>query len=121
MPWRRRVRNTTERLPDLPDGGIGDDPVSMVVALLLLAVLLPFLLLMLVAGVEMLLMVLAMPLAVAWRMLFAKDWVIEVRCGWTPHAAVRAGDWQGSRLRMQELAQSIERGQAPAALDSMEL
>ena len=113
VPWRRRIRDTTDRLPHLPEGGIGDDPVSTVVALLLLIVLLPFFFLMLVAGVEMLLILAVMPFAIGGRMVFGQRWVVEVRRGWALHSEARVGSWQQSGLRIHEIAQDIERGETP--------
>ena len=113
MPWRRRIRDTTDRLPTLPDGGIGDDPVSMIIGLLLLIVLLPFLLLMLVAGLELLLILAAMPFAVAGRVVFGRRWTVEVRRAWEPHSEEQVGSWRHTGLRIREIAQQIERGQVP--------
>lgn len=113
VPWRRRIRDTTDRLPDLPEGGIGDDPVSMVLALFLGVVLLPFALLMLVAGVELLLILVVMPFAILGRVLFGRRWTVEVRREWEPHGEERVGDWRRAGQRIREIATGIERGQVP--------
>ena len=113
VPWRRRIRDTTDRLPDLPEGGIGDDPVSMVLALFLGVVLLPFALLMLVAGVELLLILVVMPFAILGRVLFGRRWTVEVRREWELHVEERVGDWASAGQRIHEIARGIERGQAP--------
>ncbi|WP_156411680.1 hypothetical protein [Nocardioides sp. Soil805] len=113
VPWRRRIRDTTDRLPHLPDGGIGDDPISMIIGLLLLIAMLPFLLLMLVAGLEMVLILLVMPFAVLGRVVVGRRWTVEVRCGWEPHSEEQVGSWHHAGLRIHEVAREIQRGQVP--------
>lgn len=113
VPWRRRVRNTTERLPDVPEGGFGDDPISLVVGLVLLVLLLPFLLLMLVAGLEMLLILLLLPFAILGRVAFGRDWSIELRRGSRPYWEERVGDWQRTGLRIREVADDVQSGHVP--------
>jgi hypothetical protein len=111
VPWRRRVKDATDRLPDLPEGGIGDDPISLIVGLLLLIVLLPFFVLMLIAGVELVLILLVMPFAIAGRVVFGRRWTVEVRRGWQPYREEQVGDWQSTGLRIHELGADLERGQ----------
>lgn len=113
VPWRRRIRDTTDRLPNLPEGGIGDDPISMILGLLLLVVLLPFLLLMLVAGVEMLIILAVMPFAIVGRVMLGRRWTVEVRRGWALHSEEQVHSWQQTGTRIRELALDIERGHAP--------
>ena len=113
VPWRRRIRDTTDRLPDLPEGGVGDDPVSMVVGLLLLVVMLPFLLLMLAAAVELVLILAVMPVAILGRVALGRRWTVEVRRGWALYADERVGDWRTAGERIREIAQDIELGRLP--------
>lgn len=110
LPWRRRVKDTTDRLPDVPEGGIGDDPISMVLGLILLILLLPFLLLMLLAGIELLLLLLLLPFVIAGRILLGRSWTVEVRRGWRPYWEEPAGDWQQSGLRVHEVAEQLRLG-----------
>lgn len=113
VPWRRRVRNTTDGLPDVPEGGFGDDPISLVLGLLLLVLLLPFLLLVLVAGLELLLILLVLPFALLGRIVLGGEWTIELRRGWTPYWEERVEDWQRTGLRIREVAYAVRLGHAP--------
>lgn len=115
MPWRRRLRGALETAGDLPSApsGLGDDPISAVVGLLLVVLLLPFLVLVLLAGVELLLLLLVLPLALAGRVLLGRQWSVEVRRGFEPWHEEPAGDWQASGVRIQELAEQLRRGEVP--------
>ena len=113
VPWRRRLKGATSGLPDLGFGSLGDDPISLVIGLVLLVVLLPFLLVFLVAGVELLALLVVFPLAILGRVLLGRHWTVEVRRGWTPWWEMRSGDWSASRLQIHEVAQSVERGDLP--------
>ncbi|HWJ82130.1 MAG TPA: hypothetical protein VNS55_07830 [Nocardioides sp.] len=110
VPWRRRLKGSLDAVPDLGIGGLGNDPVSAIVGVVLLIVLLPFLLLVLLAGVELLLVLLVLPFAVVARVAFGRHWYVEVRRGFTPVHEVEAGDWRESGLRIYELAGVLERG-----------
>lgn len=112
VPWRRRLKGSLDAMPDLPVG-LGDDPVSVVIGLVLLVLLLPFLLLVLVAGLELLLLLLVLPFAVLGRALFGRHWTVEVRHGFRPWWEVEAGDWQAASVRIHELADAIRRGDVP--------
>ena len=113
VPWRRRVRDTTDRLPNLPEGGIGDDPISLIIGLLLLIVLLPFFLLMLVAGIELLLILVVMPFAIVGRVLFGRHWTVEVRQSWRAYSEEQVGSWRSAGVRISEIAESLQRGDVP--------
>ena len=93
-----------------------DDPVTAVVVIVLAIVLLPVLLILaaaLVAGLEFLLLLVVLPLAVLGRVLFGRRWRVEVRRGWRPYCEELAGDWQRSGVRIHELADDLRRGQLP--------
>ena len=110
VPWRRRLKGSLDLAPDLPVGSLGDDPISAIVGIVFLVILLPFLVLALIAGLELLLVLLVLPFAVLARMMFGKHWHVEVRRGFKPVHEVEAGDWQASGLKIHELALSLERG-----------
>lgn len=113
MPWRRRLKGSLDSAPDLPSSGLGDDPISLVLGIVALIVLLPFLLLVLVAGAELLLLLLVFPFALLGRVAFGRHWTVEVRRGWQPYAEEPAGDWRDSGLRIDELADRLRRGEVP--------
>lgn len=112
MPWRRRVKDVGDSGPsfDLP---LGDDPISLVLGIVLLILVLPFLLVVVVAGLEFLLLLLVLPLAVVARVAFGAEWVVEVRRGWTPWWEIESGSWSDSRARIDDIAAAIGRGQLP--------
>lgn len=115
VPWRRRLKGSLDALPDLPGGtSLGDDPVSLVIGLVLLVLLLPFLLLGLVAGLELLLLLAVFPFALLGRVLLGRHWTVEVRRGFRPFWEQEAGDWQASGVRIHEVADAIRRGDPPA-------
>lgn len=101
LPWRRRVR--------LPDGAIdttpaGDDPISAVIAVVLLV---PFLIVCLVVSVELLLL---LPFYVIGRILLGRRWHIEV--------SRRVGLWRWKQVGDEQVmgfAASGERISAIAA------
>lgn len=80
LPWRPRWRTgRPDRWDiDLPDVGLGDDPISAVIGLLLLVVVLPFLVVVLlgvvVLGVELSLLLLLLPLAWTGQLLGLLPW-----------------------------------------------
>ncbi|WP_345263500.1 hypothetical protein [Nocardioides nanhaiensis] len=112
VPWRRRLRGSLDAVPDLP-GGLGDDPVSAIVGLVLLVLALPFLVLVLLAGLELLLLLLVLPVALLGRVLLGRHWTVEVRRGWAPWTEQPAGDWQASGVAVHELADRLRRGEVP--------
>ena len=101
-----------DNAPDFPTG-LGDDPVSMVIAILVLIVMVPFLVLGVVASVELLLVLLVLPFAVLGRVLFGRHWTVEVRRGWRPWWEVQAGDWRASATRIHDVVAAIRRGDLP--------
>lgn len=118
VPWRRRLKGSFDSVPDLGVGSLGDDPISAIVGVIALIILLPFLVLVALAGVELLLVLLLLPFAVLGRVAFGRHWHVEVRRGFKPVHEVEAGDWQASTLKIHELAGVLERGDTlPTTLD----
>ena len=113
VPWRRRLKGAMDSMPDLGIGHLGDDPISAIIAVVLLIIALPFIILGLIAGLEFLLVLVVLPFAVLGRVLFGRQWTVEVRRGWRPHWEVLAGDWQESGLRIHATADEIRRGDPP--------
>ena len=113
VPWRRRLKGAMDGVPDLGFGGLGDDPISLVIGLVLLVVLLPFLLLFLLAGIELLALLAVLPLAILGRVLLGRHWTVEVRRGWRPWWEMGSGDWGTSRLQIHDIAAAVERGELP--------
>jgi hypothetical protein len=113
VPWRRRLKGAFDAGPDMPMG-LGDDPVSLIVGAFFLIIMLPFLVLMAIASLELLLVLLVLPFAVLGRVLFGRRWTVEVRRGWKPVHEELTGTWNDASVRITELSVEIERGQAPA-------
>ncbi|WP_126688275.1 hypothetical protein [Nocardioides ferulae] len=114
VPWRRRLKGVLDSMPSGP-GGLGDDPVSLVIGLVFLVIMLPFLILGVVALIELLSLLLVLPFALLARVLFGRHWTVEARRGFTIWYDEPAGDWQASGLRIHALADEIRRGQLPPA------
>jgi hypothetical protein len=112
LPWRRRVRD----VPDVPiDGGLGDDPISMVIGLVLLVLAIPALIVTLVLVAELLLLLVLLPVAVVGRLLLPVPWTIELWSrparrrvlGWHLEHEVPVRGWRASGERMGELAAEL--------------
>ena len=113
LPWRRRLKGALDAMPDLNVGPLGDDPVSAVIAIVVLIVALPFLVLALVAGLEFLLVLLVLPFAVLGRVLLGRHWTVVARRGWKPWWEEPGGDWRSSGERVHGIADAVRRGQVP--------
>jgi hypothetical protein len=118
VPWRRRLKGALDSAPDMPS--FGDDPISFVLGVIFLIIMIPFLILFVVAGLELLLLLLVLPFAVLGRMLFGRHWKVEVRRGFTVEHEVDAGDWRSSATVIQDLADLLRQGRpvAPGTVDS---
>jgi len=120
LPWRRRIEGGEVSGPDwAPDvGGLGDDPVSAVlfllVALVLAVILLPAVLLAIGVVIEMALLLALLPLAVLVRVLFGAPWEVEVRLVsggvWPVLHTEKVKGWSASGQRIAELAEQIRLG-----------
>ena len=78
-----------------------------------LIILLPFLVLALIAGLELLLLLLVLPFAALARIALGRHWTIEARHGFTIWWEAEAGSWQASGVRIHDVAAAIERGDPP--------
>jgi hypothetical protein len=96
-----------------PPSGLGDDPISAIIAIVFLVIAIPFLVVGLIALVELLLVVLLLPVALIGRMFFGRHWVVEARKGFSVEWDEPAGDWQASGLRIHEVAEALRRGTGP--------
>ena len=115
LPWRWRKRVSGRPLEvdvldglDVVDGFAG--LVLSIVAAIAFVVVVPIVVLVLLTGVEFLLLLLVLPLAVIAR-LFGKHWQVQVRRGRTLLYEVDGGDWAQSRLVIADLAERIRLGQ----------
>lgn len=116
LPWRWRKRVSGRPLDfispldgvDLVDGVAG--LVMSIVAAIVFIVVVPILVLALLTGVEFLLLLLILPLAVIAR-LFGQHWHVEVRRGLHVLHEVDGGDWGRSRVVIADLAEQIRLGQ----------
>ena len=93
--------------------GLGDDPVSVVIFLTCLVIAIPFLVLTLIAGLELLLVLLLLPFALLARAAFGRHWTVEARRGFTLWWDTAAGDWQASLLTIHDVAEDIRIGELP--------
>jgi hypothetical protein len=112
FPWRRRVRD----VPDVPiDGGIGDDPISMVIGLVLLVLAIPALIVTILLLAELLLLLVLLPVVVLLRLVLPVPWTIELWSrparrrvlGWHLEHEVPVRGWRASGARMRDLAGEI--------------
>jgi hypothetical protein len=110
VPWRRRLKADLAQGLDAMPTGLGDDPVSAVIALVFLVLALPFLLLALLVGRELLLVLLLVPFAVLARALFGQHWTVEVRKGFSIWWEAPSGDWQESGVLIHDVALAIRKG-----------
>lgn len=112
LPWRRRVRD----VPDVPiDGGIGDDPISMILGLIVLVVAIPALLVVLLVLAELLLLLVLLPVFVVVRLVLPVPWTIELWSrparrrvlGWHLEHEVPVRGWRASRERIRALSTEV--------------
>lgn len=111
VPWRRKVRGVLDRMPDFP--GLGDDPISAILGILFLIIMLPFLIFALIAGLELLLILLVLPFVALGRIIFGQHWTIEARLGFMPFWEESAGTWRESGEAIRNVAVAIEKGHLP--------
>jgi len=112
VPWRRRLRSAgTGPLDGL--NGLGDDPISAIIAIVLLILALPFVILALFVAVEFLLLLLLIPFAALARAAFGAHWTVEARRGFTIWWDAPSGDWRRSGERIRAVAGEIAEGRLP--------
>ena len=112
MPWRRR--SSIGDWWQVPSGsGLGDDPISMIIGVLLLILIIPIAIVALVVALELLLLLLVLPFALLGRMVFGRHWHVEVREGWTFVWETEAGGWRSSGRAIEQIADGMQRGLTP--------
>ncbi len=97
-------------------GGLGDDPISMIIGLIALVIFLPVFILLLVVALEFLLLLLLLPFVVLARVLFGHHWVVEARKGSWPGDLwwdAPSGSWSESGQRIDNIAGLIQQGRTP--------
>lgn len=100
--------------PEVPSStGLGDDPISMIIGLVLLVLFIPVMITALLVAVELLLLLLLVPFVVLGRVLLGRQWRVEVRERWTPVWDTEAGDWARSGRAITEIAQVLQQGRTP--------
>jgi hypothetical protein len=114
-PWRWKERSIGEGsfFDVFPDFGGVDDIAGAILALVLglvAAIVLPVVLALLITGIEWILLLILLPVAVAGRVIFGKHWTIEVRRGDTLWE-IDGGTWSESQANLQQIAAQIESGQ----------
>lgn len=109
LPWRRRSK--LDMGYDVPSiGGLGDDPISMIIGLVLLVLVIPILILAIIVTLELLLLLLLLPFVILGRVVFGREWRVEVREGWTPVWDAPAGSWSESGRAITGVADGLRRG-----------
>lgn len=104
-PWRRRVRDFSYDVPFAD--GLGDDPISMILGVIVLIIAIPLIILALVAMLELLVLLLLLPLAMLIRALFGGAWPIEVFRGRKLQTTEYVKGWSASRERIHDLAEQV--------------
>ena len=112
VPWRRRLKAPGSGPLDGLNG-LGDDPVSAIIAIVLLILALPFIILALFVAFEFLLLLLLIPFAALARVAFGAHWTIEARRGFTIWWDAPSGGWRESGERISSVARAIQEGQLP--------
>lgn len=112
VPWRRRLRGA-DTGGGLDLASLGDDPISLLVAIVVGVLLLPLLLVGLLAILELLAVLAILPFALVGRMVFGRHWHVELRHGFRPHWEVEAGSWSQSATTIHEVADQVRRGDIP--------
>ena len=94
---------------DVVDGFAG--LIASIVLVIVMIVVLPIVVLVLLTGIEFLLLLVVLPVAVIARLIFGRHWQVEVREGWKVRYEVDGGSWSQSRAVIDDLAQRISLGQ----------
>jgi len=132
VPWRPRFRDVDpSNVLDFGNGGGGSGggdgggfDIDLGEALVIIAVVIaailflifvaPVMLAVLFALAEWLIVLAVIPIAVLGRVLFGRQWHVEVRRGWRAWYEVKSGDWTASTMKIHELADAVRRGDIPA-------
>lgn len=111
-PWRRRVRDFAYDIPS--PSGLGDDPISVIVGVIVLIIAVPLIVIALVAMLELFVLLLLLPNAMLVRALLGGAWPIEVFRARTLQSTEYVKGWSASRERIHDLAEQIRlRGGVP--------
>lgn len=110
LPWRRKAKAGGMDFLDAASG-LGDDPISMVIAAVLLV---PVVIIMVIFLGEFLLLLLIFPLVMIARSIFGKPWTIEVTQKRQLCAAEQVKGWTASHERIQQIAKLLQSGGLPA-------
>lgn len=112
MPWRRKARMGD--WSELPSGSsLGDDPISLLIGIVLFVLIIPVLLLAILVAIELLILLLLLPFAILGRVLFGRHWRVEVREGWTFAWETEAGGWTQSGQAIEHIAEGLRLGMPP--------
>ena len=104
LPWRRKIREFGYDLPNTPGG---DDPISMIIGVIVLIAALPMLVLAFFAAVELLLLLLLLPLFMGIRVVFGGAWTLEVFRKNVLVGTETVTGWEPSRQRMYDICEQI--------------
>jgi hypothetical protein len=109
VPWRRRIRD----VPDVPlgDVGLGDDPISAIIGLILLVLAIPAIVVTILLVAELLLLLLLIPVFALLRLALPVPWTVEVWWrpvgyrwfGWVEAYEEQVVGWSASNARMEQL------------------
>ena len=111
LPWRRRLRHLDSL--DVPDVPLADDPISAVIAVILLIIALPFILVFAIALGELLILLALLPVALLVRVAFGRPWTVDVTRQGELVLSRQAPDWPSSTELIHDLAAKAERGDLP--------
>lgn len=112
VPWRRRARNFAYDVPT--PSGLGDDPISAIIGVLVLIIAIPLVIIALVAMLELLVLLLLLPIVMLVRAVFGGAWPIEVFRNRELQSTEYVKGWSASRDRSHEIAEQIRlRGGVP--------
>jgi hypothetical protein len=124
LPWNPKSPKLAENADglsvDVPD--VGDDLgiVGVVLFFVALILLIPFIALLVLIGIELILFAVVLPFAVVGRMFFGKHWWVQTRRGWKLASEEMVGDWTASGIRIRELARDLALHGGPALPDDVE-
>ncbi|MFL6171909.1 MAG: hypothetical protein ACJ716_03350 [Marmoricola sp.] len=109
VPWRRQLKGGADWGWDFPP--LGDDPISLIIGIVLMIVLLPALVVLVLAGIELAALLVVFPFAILARVFFGRHWFVEVRDSLGAFAyEVDGGSYRTSAERIRQVADRITRG-----------
>ena len=118
--WKQRVSDGPWDLDVIGGALDGADDLASGLLLLVLGVVacfvLPILFLFLVTGIEWVLLLVVLPVAVTARMLFGEHWMVSVKNAGSVQE-FDGGSWRESAALIQQIAAQIASGDVPAGFD----